>query len=141
MLNQKFYLVTEALVYLALNPANAVSGKKLYAALKIADRSLEPELQACVNAGFLKSIRGPKGGYVLATEKRNITLKSIFDLISDEAEDSARVFYKRILQPIIADAEATYFAKFEETTLHQLWEDAREKHSKVVRKQNPDFTI
>lgn len=141
MLNQKFYLVTEALVYLALNPTTAVSGKKLYAALKIADRSLEPELQACVNVGILKSVRGPKGGYVLAKEKRNITLKDIFDLISDESEDSARVFYKRILQPIIAEAEQSYFEKFEQTTLFELWEASREKHMKTVKKQNPDFAI
>lgn len=140
MLSQKFYLVTEALVYLALNPNAPVSGKNLYAALKIADRSLEPELQACVNAGFLKSVRGPKGGYLLATEKRNITLKNIFDLISDEAESSPRVFYKRILQPVIANAESGYFAKFEATTLHQLWEVAHEKHLQT-KKQNPDFAI
>jgi DNA-binding IscR family transcriptional regulator len=141
MLNQKFYLVTEALVYLALNPSASVSGKNLYAALKIADRSLEPELQACVNAGFLKSVRGPKGGYVLATEKRNISLKNIYDLLSDEAETSPRIFYKRILQPIIKQAEADFFEKFEQITLHQLWEQAREKHSENVKKQNADFAI
>ncbi len=141
MLNQKFYLVTEALVYLALNNAEAVSGKKLYAALKISGRSLEPELQACVNAGILRSVRGPKGGYVLAKEKRNINLKDVFDLISDESEDSARIFYKRILQPIISEAEQEYFAKFEATTLHELWESSREKHLQSAKKQNPDFTI
>lgn len=139
MLNQKFYLVTEALVYLALNPTAPVSGKKLYEALKIADRSLEPELQAFVNAGVLKSVRGPKGGYVLAREKRNVTLKNIYDLLAETPESSPRVFYKRILQPIISSAEEQYFDKFEATTLHELWEEARAKHT--AKKANPDFTI
>lgn len=139
MLNQKFYLVTEALVYLALNPSAPISGKKLYEALKIADRSLEPELQAFVNAGILKSVRGPKGGYVLAKEKRNVNLKSIYDLLAEAPENSPRVFYKRILQPIIARAEEQYFEKFAATTLYELWEDARAKH--VAKKTNPDFAI
>ena len=123
---------------MALNPNSPVSGKNLHAALKISDRSLEPELQACVNAGYLKSIRGPKGGYVLATEKRNISLKNVYDLVGSEAETSARVFYKRILQPIVAQAELEYFAKFESITLYELWESAS---AKTVKKQNPDFTI
>ena len=138
MLNQKFYLLAEALVYLALNPNTAVSGRNLHVALKIADRSLEAELQACVNAGYLKSIRGPKGGYLLATEKRNISLKNIYDLVSDAAETSSRVFYKRILQPIIAQAEADYFCRFDSITLHELWESASAKN---IKKQTPDFTI
>ena len=138
MLNQKFYLLTESLVYLALNPNAPVSGKNLHAALKIADRSLEAELQACVNAGYLKSVRGPKGGYVLATDKRNISLKNVYDLVGSEAESSARVFYKRILQPIVANAELEYFAKFEAINLHELWESVS---TKAVKKQNPDFTI
>ena len=53
-------------------------GTEVCKSLNLPDRYLESEFQNLVHGGVLKSVRGPKGGYILAKEKRNITLAEIF---------------------------------------------------------------
>ena len=51
--------------------------KALAARHSLPARHLEPVLQALVRMGILKGIRGPRGGYELARERRRITADEI----------------------------------------------------------------
>ena len=54
-----------------------VSAKALAARHNLPPRHLETVLQALVRHGILKGVRGPRGGYELARERRRITAGDI----------------------------------------------------------------
>ena len=54
-----------------------VAAKALAARHNLPPRHLEPVLQALVRHGILKGVRGPRGGYELARERRRITAGDI----------------------------------------------------------------
>ena len=54
-----------------------VSAKTLAARRRLPPRHLEPVLQALVQDGILKGIRGPHGGYALGRERNRITADDI----------------------------------------------------------------
>lgn len=45
---------------------------------------LEQILNALKKKGFVKSVRGPQGGYVLAKKPSEISLKTLFEVLEDE---------------------------------------------------------
>ena len=53
-----------------------VSAKVLSARYQLGPRHLEGVLNALVRAGILKGIRGPRGGYELARERRRQAVRS-----------------------------------------------------------------
>ncbi len=53
--------------------AGPVAAKLLAARHNLPPRHLETLLQALVRAGILKGVRGPRGGYELAKERRKVT--------------------------------------------------------------------
>jgi Rrf2 family protein len=53
--------------------AGPVAAKLLAARHNLPPRHLETLLQALVRAGILKGVRGPRGGYELARERRKVT--------------------------------------------------------------------
>ena len=61
-----------------------VSAKALAARLALPPRRLESLLQDLVHANILKGVRGPRGGYELARERRRITAASILRAVSEE---------------------------------------------------------
>ena len=64
-------------------------GAKLAARHDLPPRHLEPVLQALVHDGIFHGIRGPRGGYELARERRRITADDILraaGTVEDEDE-------------------------------------------------------
>jgi Rrf2 family iron-sulfur cluster assembly transcriptional regulator len=77
----------EAVIYVAEHaPAQAVSSKVLAERLMVSQRYLEPLLQRLVRAGILASQRGPHGGYVLAKERRKLTLAAVLLALQEASE-------------------------------------------------------
>ena len=61
-----------------------VAAKALAARLGLPPRHLETLLQALVRADILKGVRGPRGGYELARERRKITAAAILRAVLNE---------------------------------------------------------
>ena len=81
---EKLNNTIKAVVYISKNAApNPVRGAEIAKSMKLPERYFEADLQKLAKAGVLKSVRGPKGGYVLARERRNISLKDIYDAFED----------------------------------------------------------
>ncbi len=77
--NPKFLHLIEAVIYIAMHAKpNAVRGHEVCRSLGLPERYLEPEFQILARQGVIRSVRGPRGGYVLAKERRNITLADIY---------------------------------------------------------------
>src|SRR5579885_316118 len=78
LLSRKGLLAIAAVIDVALHGrGRPVSAKVLAARHSLPARHLEPVLQALVRVGILKGIRGPRGGYELARERRRITANDI----------------------------------------------------------------
>src|SRR6266699_2298610 len=78
LLSRKSLLAVAAVIDVAVNGQDRpVSAKALAGRHSLPSRHLEPVLQALVRMGILKGIRGPRGGYELARERRRITADEI----------------------------------------------------------------
>lgn len=70
------------ILYLAaLEPGVIVSAKDISAHENIPMRFLLKTLRSLVKAGLLHSYRGPDGGYALAKEPENITLRHVIEAV------------------------------------------------------------
>src|SRR5436305_4235715 len=91
-----------------------VSARKLPARHNLPSRHLEPVLQALVHEGIFHGIRGPRGGYRLARERKRISVADILRAAGTVEEDDEAARGSRILEetvlPAIADAERAFTA-------------------------------
>lgn len=74
-------IALHTMVYLAGNPDEVVSTKKLAERLKASTDHLAKVFQRLTKAGMVTSIRGPKGGFKLAKPPEFITLLEIYETI------------------------------------------------------------
>jgi Rrf2 family protein len=103
LLPRKGLLAIAAVVDVALNARERpVSARKLAARHNLPPRHLEPVLQALVHEGIFHGIRGPRGGYELARERRRVTVADILRAAGtvDEPENAAK--NSRILDDRVA---------------------------------------
>src|SRR5262245_7859718 len=77
-LPHKGLLAIAAVVDVALHGRERpVSARELAARHNLPARHLEPVLQALVHAGIFNGVRGPRGGYELARERKRISIADI----------------------------------------------------------------
>ena len=112
-LPRKGLLAIAAVVDVALHGRDRpVSARKLAAPHNLPARHLEPVLQALVHEGIFNGVRGPRGGYELARERKRITVADILRAagsVNDEDDDAAtsRILEQAVL-PALADAERAF---------------------------------
>ena len=96
-----------------------VAAKSLAARLELPPRHLETLLQALVRAQILKGLRGPRGGYELARERRKITAAAILQaVLSESAQENGQTTDSRLVSDVVApmiDAAGTAFMQQLET--------------------------
>src|SRR5262245_10552018 len=89
LLNRKALLAIAAVVDVAIYArGQLVSAKDLAARHNLPARHLEPLLQALVRDGLLKGVRGPRGGYELARERKRITVDEILKTAGASEDDA-----------------------------------------------------
>ena len=124
-LPRKGLLAIAAVVDVALHGRERpVSARKLAARHNLPARHLEPVLQALVHEGIFNGVRGPRGGYELARERKRITVADILRAagsVSDEGDDatSSRILEQAVL-PALADAERAFAAALTRLTLDDI---------------------
>lgn len=126
LLTRKSLLTIAAVIDVALHArGQLVSAKDLAARHKLPARHLEPVLQALVRRGILKGVRGPRGGYELARERRRITVDDIVraaSSIDDEGAHSlpSTELLKHVVVPAIAQAEKAFATALTRITVEDL---------------------
>ncbi|WP_350281651.1 Rrf2 family transcriptional regulator [Kribbella sp. HUAS MG21] len=110
-------------VNLSFVPGEAVTAKRLAAFYDLPTAYLNKQLQALTRAGILTSVSGPKGGFQLARDPRDISLLDIVvaidgpddafrctEILKDGPGGDARVDYTRIciISQAMRGAELTY---------------------------------
>jgi Rrf2 family transcriptional regulator, iron-sulfur cluster assembly transcription factor len=111
LLSRRSVLAVAAVVDVALHSRSAPVGAKTLAARhKLPPRHLETLLQGLVHAKILKGVRGPRGGYELARERRRITVGEIvrtaMSLSTADPDDlgSNSVLLERVIDPAVRRA-------------------------------------
>ena len=128
LLPRKGLLAIAAVVDVALNArGRPVSARKLAARHNLPPRHLEPVLQALVHEGIFHGVRGPRGGYELARERRRISVADILRAAGSNDNDagakSSRILDEVVL-PALADAERTFTAALARLSIEELTQSA-----------------
>jgi Rrf2 family protein len=131
--SEKLQVAIEAVVYIALNGAGGpVQSREITKRQDIAPRYLEPILQKLGRAGVVEGIRGPKGGYRLARERRRITVGEIVRTILEDADEdapSARLkkseLGRTVIEPFWNEAEREFLTYLDGVTIEELCRRAR----------------
>ena len=112
LLSRKGLLAIAAVIDIALHGrGRPVSAKALAGRHALPARHLEPVLQALVRQGILKGIRGPRGGYELARERRRITAEDILRAAGNNDEDdlgSGSPLLDQVVKPAVVQAERAF---------------------------------
>ena len=148
LLSRRSLLAIAAVVDIALHSRSSpVAAKALAARHKLPPRQLETLLQGLVHAKILKGVRGPRGGYELARERRRISVGEIVrtsvSLSTADPDDvgSRSKLLERIVEPSVRKAGDTFLVNLDAITVEQLCEDADKAHILEEEKTAGDFAI
>ena len=146
-------LALEAVLDIAYHSLdNLVQSSDITARQTIPRRSLEPVLQQMTRAGILAGVRGPRGGYRLAKEKRRITVADVFRAVNGMADESANPdqdqqpandysLGTKILTPLWHEVSQELQSQLEKITLESLCSQAQKLGIKSQSRRSSDFTI
>lgn len=125
LLPRKGIFAIAAVIDVALHGRSGpVSARNLAARHELPPRHLEPVLQALVREGILKGIRGPRGGYEMARERRDVTVEEILRAAGtadgDEPSLSKSPLLRQVLLPAISEAEKAFSAALERINVDDM---------------------
>ncbi|MBW4499924.1 MAG: Rrf2 family transcriptional regulator [Scytonema hyalinum WJT4-NPBG1] len=137
-LSNKFEYAILSLVALAACYATGESLqiREIAARQNIPNRYLEEILATLRRGGLIKSIRGVKGGYVLARDPQKMTLLDAFrcieglDAVGREQNSTPTTVETEVIQQMWQDASQAAYSVLEKYTLHDLCEQ-REKRRQM----------
>jgi Rrf2 family protein len=140
----------EAVVDIAYNARpDPVQAKEITRRQGIPPRYLEQVMQQLVRAGILKGVRGPRGGYTLARERRRISVGEVIRAIEgfDDPEDGdgsaepGSPIGIKVVRPLLDDLRAELEKRLDQTTLEDLCSTAQVSEVPLVAPARADFTI
>ena len=147
-LSRKTLLALEAVIDIAFNARpEPVQAKEITARQGVPQRYLEQVMQQLVRAGILKGVRGPRGGYRLARERRRISVGDVVrvaESIEDGEEAQARPrsdLGLRIVAPLIQTLQDDVMARLDSVTIEDLCQRARSQGVDAPEGADADFTI
>jgi Rrf2 family iron-sulfur cluster assembly transcriptional regulator len=147
LLSRRSQLAIAAVVDVALHARpTPVAAKALAARHNLPPRHLETLLQALVKAGILKGVRGPRGGYELAKERRRITAGEIVRAaMADGADDGDPApnskLVEQVIHPLVEKAGHHFLAELDAVTVDDLCRESGERGVFAGTATGSDFTI
>jgi len=142
VLSRKALLALEAVIDVAQHARpDPVQARDITERQKVPQRYLEQIMQALVRADILRGVRGPRGGYRLARERRRITAGEIVAVINalEQQEEKPAVrsqLGQLTLTPLCDRLVDMVQAELSTITIEDLCRDAP-----VPVPQNEDFNI
>jgi Rrf2 family protein len=136
LLPRKGILAIAAVIDIALNArGRPVAAKALASRHSLPPRHLEPVLQALVRHGILKGIRGPRGGYELARERRRITADDILRAAGtadeiDGVDIVESMLLNKVVIPALGQAEHAFSSALARINVEDLAHNAEGLRSK-----------
>ncbi len=132
-------------MYVAYNAGGApISGRDIAKQQGLPPRYLEQLLQKLVRGQILRGVRGPHGGYVLAREKRRISVGDICEVLADSKDDESfdsTALGNKIVLPVWSAAQQHLLTHLKEKNLAELCEEAQSKQIQKATQDHMNFTI
>lgn len=144
LLSRQALLAIAAVVDVALHARpHPVAAKTLAARHDLPPRRLETLLQALVRAQILKSMRGPRGGYELARERRRISVADIVRaaLEAGDAEAEGSPLIVAVIGPMVQQAGEAMLKALEAISVEALCVEASRQTRPEADAPAMDFTI
>ena len=111
-------------------------------------RYLEQALQQLVRARILNGVRGPRGGYNLARERRRISIADIVEVMRNNHQtdntydrDAGADITKFVIKPVWQTVETEMMEKLNEISIDDLCKKANKKGIASEGRQTLDFII
>ena len=130
-LSRKMQLALEAVVDVAYNARpDPVQSKEITRRQGVSQRYLEQVMQELVRAGILKGVRGPKGGYRLARERRRISVGDIVRVVAalesseDSDQESQSALAQKVIRPALREATESFLTRLDAITIEVLCDRA-----------------
>ncbi len=146
-LSRKTVLALEAVLDIAYNARpNPVQARDITERQGIPQRYLEQVMQQLVRSGVLKGVRGPKGGYALARERRRVTVGDVVRVVSSvDAEEndspSKGALGQAVVMPLWEEMQEDLLARLDKITMEDLCRRAAACKVPRAGEEKPDFTI
>jgi Rrf2 family protein len=145
LLSRRGHLALAAVVDVAIHARpTPIAAKALAARLELPPRHLEGLLQTLVRANILKGVRGPRGGYELARERRRITAASVLRAVSSENGDDEAPRCRLVMQlvaPIVEAAGKAFLDELETITIDDICRRADDLKLGDEKNLGADFAI
>jgi len=151
MLNpsKKTLFAIEAVLDIAYNAGGEpVQSSEITARQGIPRRYLEQTLQALVRANILIGVRGPRGGYRLARERRRITVGDIVRVVqAGETPDTPGAdlpgseIGAKVIQPMWADLQSSLMVRLDELSIDALCQQASERGVPCTARERLSYEI
>ena len=148
-LSKKMLFAIEAVVDIAYHAGSLpVQNREITRRQGIPRRYLEQVLQHLVRAGILIGVRGPRGGYRLARERRRITVGEISHVVRDmetagnpiEEAAGSEIGHK-VVRPLWQELQKEVMERLDTITVEDLCLLAQQKNIESEIHQKLDFTI
>ncbi len=145
-MTKKTFIAIEAVLFIAChNGSKPVRSNDICTYMNLTLRYLEQILQKLVQHNILKGVRGPKGGYLLANDRRKMMLSDIY-AATRELENKDNISSSNINTHIISSIENDAVQAFEDylNTISIADLCTKTKELDILpcgSKSNTDFTI
>lgn len=127
-LSRKTLFAIEAVLDIAYHAgAEPVQSREITRRQGIPRRYLEQALQNLVRSGVLVGVRGPRGGYRLARERRRITVGEIIRVVRSAEngddllqEDSGSPLGRKVVRPLWTELQSELLLRLDDVTMDDL---------------------
>ena len=148
-LSKKMLFAIEAVLDIAYHAGNQpVQNREITRRQEIPRRYLEQALQQLARHGVLIGVRGPRGGYRLARERRRISIGDIVRVVHDmEASDSLSQDVGlselgiKVVRPMWIKLQANILDELDKISIDDLCNDAAKIDIISEGQTNLDFSI
>ncbi len=147
--SKKMIYTLEAVVDIAYNGrVDPVQAKEITKRQGIPQRYLEQVMQGLVRAGILRGVRGPRGGYVLARERRRISVAEILKVVAALETGPENTDYesksdlgRKVVKPLIDKINREIMGELEGISVDDLCTEASSSGIESEAARKFDFTI
>ena len=148
-LSNKIMYSIEAVVDIAYHSnGRPVQSQRISSRQRTPGRYLEQSLQKLVKANILTGVRGPRGGYQLARERRRISVGEIVCIVTDlETENAVENnltdsgISGKVLNPMWGKIQNTILEQLDKITIEDLCIKANERGIQSEGRQTLDYAI
>lgn len=145
-MSKKLLYAIEAVLDIAYNAGSLpVQSKDITERQGIPRRYLEQVLQQLVKAGVLTGVRGPRGGYLLARERRRITVGEITRVValadSEDATEPESALGGKVVWPMWQGFQEEMMGRLDAVTIEELCLRANDKGIRSDAAERLDFII